>query len=237
MRDVQTFPHKEALIQGAVTHILELAQNAIEARGRFVIALSGGSTPRPVYEQLAGADTDWSKWVIVWGDERCVPPDDEASNYRMTKDAWLDKVTIPMEQIYRMQGEIDPIESAKAYEKALWHFGNGQLPRIDLTLMGMGDDGHTASLFPYSETIHEQHRWVVGQHVEKLDACRLTLTPVVFNRARQVTFLVSGANKADTLKQVLEGDYQPNNLPSQVIQPLSGKVSWFIDAEAGSQLS
>ena len=192
MPNIQTFPDKEALIQGAVKHILEHATEAIKARGRFVIALSGGSTPRPVYEQLAEAETDWSKWVIVWGDERCVPPDDEASNYRMTKDAWLDKVNIPSEQIYRLQGEIDPIESAQAYEKALWHFGNGQLPRIDLALMGMGDDGHTASLFPHTDANYEQHRWVVGHHVEKLDSWRLTLTPVVFNRARQVTFFGVG---------------------------------------------
>lgn len=235
MPQINTYPTSSAQVGAAAEMIAQAARESIAGAGRFSIALAGGSTPRPVYEALAqDRQIDWSKVWIFWGDERCVPPDHAESNYRMAHEALLKHVPIPPGQIFRIEGEKEPHTAAAAYETALRDFlGTRQL---DLILLGMGDDGHTASLFPGTAAIHEAERWVVAHEVEKLKAVRITMTPPLLNSARRVIFVVSGASKADRLKQVIEGPYQPDVLPSQVIHPESGEVFWLVDAAAAAQL-
>lgn len=233
MSRVRRFLHVDEMIAAAAEQIVELVAAAIAEQGRFSIALSGGSTPRPLYAALVEADVDWEHVYVFWGDERCVPPDHEDSNYHMAYETFLQYVPIPPENIYRMQGDIDPAQAAAEYEQQLRiFFGKDATPRFDLILLGMGDDGHTASLFPGTAAIHETQRWVVSHYIEKLDAWRITLTPVVLNAAAQVTFLVKGASKAVSLKRVLSGEYRPDEFPAQIVRPTRGDLLWLVDAEA-----
>jgi 6-phosphogluconolactonase len=240
---MQVYPDLESLVSAAAEQVATLAEDAVAARGRFSVALSGGSTPRPVYELLAAdefaARIDWSRVHIFWGDERCVPPDHPDSNSRMTRQALLDRVPIPPRQIHRMQGEIDPARAAIEYEAALRaFFGSGdETPRFDLVLLGMGDDGHTASLFPGTTALNERRRWVTENYVARLGTWRITLTPPALNAARNVIFLVSGPGKAEVLHTVLHERYQPDRFPSQLIQPVRGRLLWMIDQAAAALLS
>ena len=247
MSTITIFPDTESLISGAADFIAESAIRALAARGRFTLALSGGNTPKPVYARLATAAYrdrfDWQRVAICFGDERCVPPDDPQSNYHMARTTLFDQVPIPAENIYRMRGEDDPEQAAAAYAGELQRLfggdaGAGEPPRegFDLILLGIGDNGHTASLFPGLAAVTEKKRWVMAQYVEVVGRWRLTLTPVVINAARQVAFLVSGANKAEVLHQVLEGPYQPVVLPAQIIRPHSGDLRWLLDAAAAARL-
>jgi 6-phosphogluconolactonase len=247
MSKITVFPDKESLISGTADFIAELAAQAIAARGRFTLALSGGNTPRPVYARLADPGyrdrLDWSKVQIFFGDERCVPPDDPQSNYLMVKTALFDQAPLPAANIHRIQGEDAPEQAAADYAHILQQtFGGdaaagGPPPEgFDLILLGMGDNGHTASLFPGLAVVTEAARWVMAQYVEVAGMWRVTLTPVVINAARQVAFLVSGANKAEMLHRVLEGPYQPVVLPSQIIKPTTGELHWLLDAPAAAQL-
>ena len=247
MSKITVFPDTESLISGAADLITESAIRALAARDRFTLALSGGNTPKPVYARLATAAYrdrfDWQRVVIGFGDERGVPPDDPESNYGMARTTLLDQVPIPAENIYRMRGEEDPEQAAAAYAGELQRlFGGdpeaGEPPRegFDLILLGLGDNGHTASLFPGLAAVTEKKRWVMAQYVEVVGRWRLTLTPVVINAARQVAFLVSGAGKAEVLQQVLEGPYQPVVLPAQIIRPHSGDRRWLLDAAAAARL-
>jgi len=200
-----------------------------------VVALSGGSTPRATYTLLASdefaARVDWPRVHVLWGDERCVPPDHPESNYRMARETLLDKIPIPAENVYRIRGELPPDQAATAYQAELEAI-LGTIGRFDLILLGMGEDGHTASLFPGTAAIHEQTRWVVAHYVDKLSAWRVTLTPVVINAAARVTFLVSGAGKAERLREVLDGPHQPDVLPAQIVRPTGGRLLWLADAAA-----
>jgi len=247
MAKITVYPDKESLISGAADFIAELAAQAIAARGRFTLALSGGNTPRPVYARLATPGyrdrLDWSKVQIFFGDERCVPPDDPQSNYLMVKTALFDQAPLPEGNIHRIRGEDDPEQAAADYANVLQRtFGGdaaagGPPPEgFDLVLLGMGDNGHTASLFPGLAVVTERVRWVMAQYVEVVGMWRVTLTPVVINAARQVAFLVSGANKAEMVHRVLEGPYQPVVLPSQIIKPTRGELRWLLDAPAAVQL-
>mgnify|MGYP001814381999 CR=1 FL=1 len=246
MSKITVFPDKESLISGTADFIAELAAQAIAARGRFTLALSGGNTPRPVYARLATPDyrdwIDWSKVQIFFGDERSVPPDDPQSNYLMVKTALFDQAPLPEGNIHRIRGEDAPEQAAADYADVLQRtFGGatagGPPPEgFDLILLGMGDNGHTASLFPGLAVVTEEVRWVMAQYVEVVGMWRVTLTPVVINAARQVAFLVSGANKAEMLHRVLEGPYQPVVLPSQIIKPTRGELRWLLDAPAAAQL-
>ena len=237
----------EQLVTVAAERVVNLAAEAIAENGRFTIALSGGSTPKPVYEKLAtegfAKRVDWPRVQIFWGDERCVPPDDPQSNYRMTREALLDHVPIPALNVHCIRGEQDPREAAEAYARELRAIFGGDAEKddppakgFDLILLGMGDNGHTASLFPGLAAILEQCKWVLAQYVEVVTAWRITLTPVVINAARNVTFLVSGAGKAEPLRQVLEGPYQPEVLPAQVIKPRNGRLTWLVDRPAAAHL-
>lgn len=229
----------------AAEEFVRLANEATGSGGRFTVALSGGSTPKALYTLLA-TDTfrvriPWEKVHLFWGDERCVPPDHADSNYRMVRESLLNHAPIPKENIYRILGEdSDPGKAATSYESTLREsFGltPTQLPRFDLVLLGMGDDGHTASLFPHTAALSEMQRLVVANYVEKFGTHRLTLTIPVINHAAQVVFLISGGSKAAVLKEVLEGKDDPHRLPSRLIHPVTGKLLYIIDQAAGQELS
>ncbi len=231
------------LFQAAAEEAILAATEAIAQRGRFAIALSGGSTPRSLYTLIAAnasSSLPWQQVFFFWGDERHVPPTDTESNYRMAEETLLSKVPIPPANIFRVPAE-DPDASAAAdaYEQTLRKFfavAPGEFPRFDLILLGMGPDGHTASLFPETAALREKSRLVVANWVEKLHAYRITLTLPVLNAARRVAFLVSGADKAAVLHEVLEGNAPGDKYPSKLIRP-SGKLIWFLDRAAASELS
>jgi 6-phosphogluconolactonase len=240
MTAIRVFPDPQALAEAAARQVVEHAQMAIDARGLATIALSGGSTPRELHLKLSSPplvdQLDWSNVHVFFGDERCVPPDDERSNYRMAEETLLSRVPIPRDQIHRMCGELPPRQAAEEYERELRDFFKQDPPRLDIILLGMGDNGHTASLFPGLQAVHEQQRWVVAEYVAEVGMWRVTLTPVIINLAREVIFLVAGAAKADMLRQVLEGPYAPDERPAQVVKPSPGEVVWMIDAAAASAL-
>ena len=223
----------------AAGRIVEAAGEAIAARGGFSIALSGGSTPKPVYESLARepyrSRINWDKVEIYFGDERCVPPESDQSNYRMANEALLSKVPLPAGNVYRIRGEIDPKQAAIEYGQLLKQkFGDGGL---DLALLGMGPDGHTASLFPCTTALHETHHRCVPNYVDKFKSWRVTLTAPFLNRSRAVMFLVAGADKAQRIAEVLNGPKDPERLPIQLISPTSGQVTWLLDTAAAGALS
>ena len=244
-REIEVYPDGEALIRTEAERFVALAAEAIAARGRFAVALSGGSTPRPLYQRLAtpplAGRIDWSRVHVFWGDERAVGPDHPESNYRMTREALLDHVPIPAANVHRIVGEDDPDAAARAYERTLREFfatPDGPPARsFDLVLLGMGDDGHTASLFPGTPPVTEERRWVMANHVTgPKTAWRITLTPVVLNAAGAVTFLVAGADKAPRLRDVIEGGDEAPVLPAQRIQPSHGALTWMVDAAAAARL-
>jgi 6-phosphogluconolactonase len=226
--------------QQAADFVVGQARAAIETRGRFVIALAGGSTPKPVYEHLAAperaAQIDWGRTHVFFGDERCVLPTDEQSNFGMARDVLLERVPLPQANVHRMLGEADPDAAALAYEHELKNLFRAERPAIDLVLLGVGGDGHTASLFPGTAAIRERQRLVVGQYVDKLGVWRVTFTPPLLDQARAVMFLVQGRSKAAVVREILEGDYRPDVLPSQRVQPVGGNVHWFLDGPAASAL-
>ncbi|CAN5659952.1 6-phosphogluconolactonase [soil metagenome] len=219
---------------------VELSEAAIELTGRFSVALSGGSTPRAMYELLASpqyqTQIDWPNIDVFFGDERCVPPDDAQSNYRMAREALLSKVPIPGDNVYRMRGEAsDPNDAAKEYGEMLKEkFADGG---VDLVYLGMGGDGHTASLFPRTAALGELKHRCVANHVPQMDSWRITLSALFVNRARDVIVMVTGADKSARLRQVLEGPREPERRPIQLIQPSSGKIAWLIDPAAAGMNS
>jgi 6-phosphogluconolactonase len=246
--EVEVLPTREALMEAGAACFVAAAGVAIRAAGRFVVALAGGSTPKALYALLAGAPwagrIEWPRVHFFWGDERCVPPDDRESNYRMTREALLAHVAIPEQNVHRIRGEDDPRLAAAAYERVLREtFATPVGPprhapgtRFDLVLLGMGDNGHTASLFPGLTAVREVERWVVAERVEEVGMWRVTLTPVVLNAAAEVVFLVSGAEKAPMLRRVLEGPREPDALPAQVVAPPDGRLRWLVDAPAAARL-
>jgi 6-phosphogluconolactonase len=239
-------PDAAALAASAAREFVEVAERAVAARGVARIAISGGSTPKAAFALLADpaqpwrARMPWANLDLWWVDERCVPPGDPDSNYRMTREAMLDHVPLPPEQIHRMEGELDPDVAASRYESALrnaFRLEGAELPRFDLLALGMGPDGHTASLFPHTAALHELGRLVVANHVETVkDSWRITLTGPVINRADEVFFLVGGADKAAILKEVFMGPRDPERLPSQLIKPANGILTLLLDRAAASML-
>lgn len=246
MSEVRVYQDDLTLAQAAVEWIVQCSAEAIMRQGSFTLALSGGSTPRRTFEILASETNsgrvDWQKTYIFWGDERNVPPDHPESNYRMARLALLDHVPIPAENIFRMQGEITPQNAADVYEGILRaHFANvrsGQPPTatFDLVLLGLGSDGHTASLFPDTNALAETDRWVTANFVPQLETWRLTLTFPCINAARNVTFLVSGESKAERLRQVIHPSGKPADLPAALVRPQRGKLVWLVDEAAASHL-
>jgi 6-phosphogluconolactonase len=247
--EILQFNGLDDLSQAAAKRLISYSKECIAGRGRFTLALSGGNTPRALYNLLAEPpareEIDWFNTYLFFGDERCVAPDHPDSNYRMVQESLLNKVAMPIANIFRMEGEIEPEKAAANYTRQLQEFfelqtGSGPSPEnfpvFDLVLLGMGPDGHTASLFPGTSALQERGRPVTHNFVHKLESSRLTLTAPSINQARQVWFLVVGEDKAAILKRVLDGEYQPQTLPSQLIKPQSGMLVWFLDKAAASQL-
>lgn len=219
--------HSNDFVNDAVALIESAASEAIAARGSFSLSLSGGNTPKPVYEALAKRPLDWSKVVITFGDERCVPPDDAQSNYLMARNTLLDHIAIPAENVLRMKGEIDPGQAAKDYEGELRARAGGGVFRHDLVLLGMGPDGHTASLFPGTPALEERERLVVENYVPKAGMWRITFTYPLLDAARHVCFLVNSAGKDDVLAEVFSGT---SSYPCAAVSPTDGKLTWLLGA-------
>jgi 6-phosphogluconolactonase len=244
MPQIEVYADPQSLAEAAVRRFLTLAPRSIAERSRFCVALSGGSTPKTAYALLgetSNADRfNWSKVHFFYCDERCVPPNGSESNYHMTYRTLLGSVSIPAENIHRIRGELGPSQAAEVYEMDLRAFFRGMgTPRFDLILLGLGEDGHTASLFPGSTALREMKRWAVSvEHSTPPPPLvpRVTLTPSVFNAAADVVFMVSGAGKADILKQVLYGDYQPEILPAQIVSPVDGSLLWLVDKAAAGKI-
>ncbi len=241
-RDLHVVADAAQLAEEASRFFVQRASEAIAARGVFRVALSGGSTPRALYERLAGEQSvDWAHVHLFFGDERHVPPDHPDSNYRMVKEALLSRAPIPDANVHRIRTELqDAAEAANDYERAVrsaFGLAQGAWPRFDLVLLGMGPDGHTASLFPDTPVLHERSRIASAVWVVPMQTWRVTLTPPVLNQARAVLFLVSGAEKAETLRAVLEGPADPDRLPAQLIAPTAGATHWFVDAPAAARLT
>lgn len=240
--DIRVFADGDEVAREAARRFIELANASIDARDRFSVALAGGSTPKRIYELLAGEEMreqiNWSNVHVFFGDERCVPPDDAESNYRMANEALLSRVNLPEQNVHRMRGEGDAVANARLYEDELRaYFEDENLPSFDLIMLGMGDDGHTASLFPGTTALDVQQAWVTANWVEKFNTFRVTLTVPAINHARCVMFIVTGANKAERLFEVLYGAREPQRLPSQLIQPQQGSLEWFLDEAAAAKLN
>jgi len=216
----------------AANFILRLAKQALAERDEFRIALSGGNTPRPVYSEVARFGLPWERIIITFGDERCVPPDHEQSNYRMAQETLLGPAAVPGQSVLRMRGEIDPQIAAQEYQESLDTLaakGKEQIYRHDLILLGLGEDGHTASLFPETSALKEETRRVVANFVPKLQSWRLTFTFPLINQARHVCFLVNAAKNAELIERVVAGDPR---YPASRVQPISGELTWMIGERA-----
>jgi len=235
-----------ALHRAAAELFVSAAEAAVRDRGAFSVALAGGNTPRGLYALLAGdaslrARVPWERVRIFFGDERHVPPDHPDSNFRMAQETLLAQVPIAADHVWRMKAEYEDAErTAAEYERdirAAFALPPGARPKFDLVLLGLGPDGHTASLFPGTAALHERSRLVVANRVEKLDTDRVTLTAPVLNDAREVLFLVAGADKAPALKAVLEGPDEPERFPAQLIRPADGVLRWLVDPAAAAALT
>ena len=216
------------------------AQAAIAQRGTFFVALAGGSTPKTAYQLLAqeprGSQVDWNRVQVFFGDERCVPPDSDESNYKMAADAFLHPVDIPETNVHRIHGEGEPARAATEYAAELVA-SMGNPPRFDLVMLGMGTDGHTASLFPGTDPRTDEDRLVRAVYVEKLHAYRITLTPLVINNARHVVIASEGLAKAPALYAVFKGPREPSVHPIQIVAPAQGRLTWYVDRAAAAELT
>ena len=235
--EIQVFELVDGLQEAAARHAAEVLQAT--TTGQDVrIALSGGSTPRRFHELLAASEgIDWSRVHVYWGDERTVPPDDAESNYRMARETLLEAVAIPPDQVHRMRGELDPAGAADAYEQTLREtFGvePPDVPRFDLNILGVGADGHTASLFPGTAALEERTRWVAASHIPQQDSWRITLTYPVLNAARLTLVLVSGKGKADAIRQIFDTN-ETEKPPAAFVQP-EGQIIWLLDEAAAAKL-
>lgn len=240
-RDIRIFETAEEVARAAADYFAEIALSSIDTEGRFSVALAGGSTPRRTYQLLATEEYrnrfPWSQVHIFFGDERAVPATHADSNYRMAEEALISLLPIPTANVHRMEGEGDAVANASLYEGELQTFFDGaSWPRFNLVLLGIGDDGHTASLFPGTDALIEARAWVVANWVEKLKTYRITLTAPAINHAANIIFLVAGKGKAERLSEVLRGARNPLRLPSQLIQPVDGSLVWLVDKAAAQRL-
>jgi 6-phosphogluconolactonase len=238
---IRIFHDLEGISRAAAELFADAAEQAISSRGRFSVALSGGNTPRRLHEILSAepyhSQIQWQAVHVFWGDERCVPLDDPRSNFRMARETLFDHVSIPAENIHAVQGDLPPVEAAAQYETELRNFFRDEPPIFDLILLGMGDNAHTASLFPHTPVLNETERWVSEVYVAELNMFRVTLTAPLINQAGQVIFLVSGADKALALQNVLEGAYHPQEYPAQLIRPNGAHPLWLVDKAAAHKLT
>ncbi len=241
MSQVRVYPTRIAAAHAAAAQFVATAEKAMTARGRFTVALAGGNTPRDVYRLLASDEyapmVDWQHAQVFWGDERVVSLNDPDNNGRMARDTLLNYVPIPVDNIHRIQSQLAPEEAAQDYDQTLRAYFTArglQEPRFDLVLLGMGAEGHTASLFPHSPILKERKRWVAATFVEEKQTWRITLTPVALNAASKIIFMVVGEEKAQALQQVLSEPKQPDLYPAQIIDPPQGQVLWITDKPAAS---
>jgi 6-phosphogluconolactonase len=240
--NIAIYPNIDILSHEAAQYIIRMATESITTHGRFTIALSGGTTPRMLYGLLGSepycSQIDWTLVHIFWSDERCVPPHSEESNYHMAHEVLLSKISISAVQVHRMPADMsDRNAASQEYEHEMRRvFGTDGIPNFDLIQLGMGPEGHTASLFPHQPALHEQQRLVVPVSVPKPPPDRLTFTPPLLNAARNVLFLVAGSDKADALHAVLEGPYNPDEYPAQIVRPPNGEVTWMVDTAAAAKL-
>ena len=242
---MECYKDLDHLSQAAAERLISIGRAVTASGGRFSLVLSGGSTPRRLFQMLCAAPyrdrVDWTKVEFFWGDERSVPPDHPDSNYRMANEALLGRLPLNPEQVHRMKSEDEDLErSARDYQKEIaqvFHLPeHGPPPSFDLVLLGLGPDGHTASLFPYTSAIMERESWVVKNHVPKLNTNRITMTVPILNRAKTILFLVAGGDKAEALHAVLDGPRDPQRLPAQLIQNHGGDLVWMTDAAAATRL-
>ena len=239
--ELRIFDNLEELSQYAAKQFAQQAAKSISERGQFLVALNGGSTPTRLFQLLATDfrdKVDWSKTHVFWGDERSVSPDDPESSFGQARESLLSHVPIPDSNIHRIQGELGSAEASKEYSETLKNFASfpSDVPRFDLVYLGMGEDGHTASLFPGSPLNVSEPTMPVTAHYQDRPANRVTLTPIVFNSARMVAFMATGEKKANTLAEVLSDRYNPEQYPAQRIDPKDGKLIWLVDEAAGSEL-
>ena len=240
--NIAIYPNIDILSHEAAQYIIRIATESITTHGRFTIALSGGTTPRKLYGLLGSepyrSQIDWTLVHIFWSDERCVPPNSEESNYHLAHEVLLSKISIPAVQVHRMPADMpDRNAASQEYENEMRRvFETDGIPNFDLIQLGMGPEAHTASLFPHQAALHEQQRLVVPVSVPKPPPDRLTFTPPLLNAARNVLFLVAGSDKADALHAVLEGPYNPDEYPAQIVRPPDGEVSWMVDTAAAAKL-
>lgn len=235
------FKDPQELSKAAAEMFVKTAREAVQERGKFTVALTGGSSPAHMYQLLAQKPYNelvpWDQTYVFWGDERWIPLSDNRSNARMAFETFLHKAPIPPEQTFQMWGEQEPEAYAAHYEKLIRKHVGQENPRFDLILLGMGEDGHTASLFPGTEVLKEKEKLVEAYYLESQDMYRITLTAPCINQARKIAFLTFGEKKADALYEVLEGDRNPEKYPSQLIQPQQGETIWFVDEAAAQRLS
>lgn len=245
-REIRILPDGAAIAKRAAQEFIQAAANAVRAKGTFNVSLAGGSTPKALYGLLATdpvyrSQVPWDKTHLFFGDERHVGPGHPDSNFRMATEAMISRVPLTKEQVVRIKGEYqDTEEAAREYEQALQsHFKlkTGEYPHFDLLFAGMGNEGHTLSLFPGTKALHANGRIVVRNWVGKLYTERITLTALAASNSSQIIFMVTGADKAPALKAVLEGPYEPEQLPAQLLQPTNGKLLWLVDTAAGSMLA
>ena len=245
-REIRIFADGAAIARRAAQEFVQTAASAVHAKGSFNVALAGGSTPKALYNLLVNdpalrSQVPWDKIHLFFGDERHVAPDHPDSNYRMASEAMISKSPLKPEQVTRIKGEYpDADQSALEYEKALREYFKlkaGEYPRFDLVLAGMGNEGHTLSLFPGTKALHADGRIAVRNWIGKLYTDRITLTAPAANNAALIIFMVTGVDKAPALKAVLEGPFEPDQLPAQLLQPQNGKLLWLVDAAAGSMLA
>ncbi len=243
-REVFVCSDDDAVAREAARRFIGHVAAAIQQRGRFVVALSGGRTPKRLYELLAQEPyrdrVDWSLVHFFWGDERFVPSTNQASNYHMTEVALLNSLELNNGHVHRVRTEMDSAEAAAAaYEREVVSFfqlSAGQLPKFDLALLGLGTNGHTASLFPHSKMLHATSQLVAAEYLEEVKQSRISLTAPVLNAAREILFLVTGTDKAGVVREVLFGPQDPERLPAQLIHPETGSETWLLDRPAGADL-
>jgi 6-phosphogluconolactonase len=237
---IQVCNDPESLSEAAARLFVKQSRHAIQIQDRFSVALAGGHTPERTYQILSQPpfrdQVPWTKVHVFWGDERCVPRDDPRSNAHTAHQALLDHVPIPPDQIHPIRCVQNPQQAAEEYESLLRSFFAGRSPCFDLVLLGLGENGHTASIFPGALAVDEQERWVIAVFVAEHAMWRITMTPLLINQAAMVTFLVAGTDKARVLQCVLDGPFEPYNLPAQLIQPTSGSLDWIVDEEACREL-
>jgi len=238
--------NSEAMSRTAADIVIGKIKEVLANKEQFSLALAGGSTPKGLYSQIAEVPElrdriPWHRIHFFWGDERHVPPDHSESNFRMASETMLSKLPVPAENIHRVQTELpDAAKAASEYEQELKRYVRldaEKLPRLDCVLLGMGPDGHTASLFPGTKVLQEKRRLVVNNWVAKLNTHRITMTVPVLNNSPMVIFMVTGKDKAEVLKEILEGEYRPQLLPAQLIRPVHGRLVWLVDKAAAARLA